>query len=73
MSAIVEIKINKPICVETFQNYRELGRFMLRYKDTTIAAGLINEVSSYYLPEYAVVQLSLKKILTINHQMSFSS
>ena len=44
MSAIVEIKINKPLCLELFQNYRELGRFMLRYSGTTVAAGLITEV-----------------------------
>jgi elongation factor 1 alpha-like protein len=44
MSAIVEIKINRPLCMELFQNFRELGRFMLRYSDTTIAAGLITEV-----------------------------
>lgn len=44
MSAIVEIKVNKPICIELFQNYRELGRFMLRYSGTTIAAGQIIEI-----------------------------
>ena len=44
MSAIVEIKISRPICMELYQNYRELGRFMLRYGGTTIAAGIITEV-----------------------------
>jgi len=44
MSAIVELKINRPICVELYQNYRELGRFMLRYGGSTIAAGIISEV-----------------------------
>lgn len=43
-SAIVEIKINKPICVELYQNYRELGRFMLRDNGVTIAAGQITEI-----------------------------
>lgn len=43
-SAIVEIKLNKPICVELYQNYRELGRFMLRYNGVTIAAGQITEI-----------------------------
>jgi elongation factor 1 alpha-like protein len=47
MSAIIEIKINKPICMELFQNYRELGRFMLRHSGTTIAAGQITEVCIY--------------------------
>jgi len=44
MSAIVEIKINKPLCMELYQNFRELGRFMLRYGSNTIAAGLITEI-----------------------------
>jgi elongation factor 1 alpha-like protein len=44
MSAIVEIKINKPICVELYQNFRELGRFMLRFNGNTIAAGLVTEI-----------------------------
>lgn len=47
MSAIIELKINRPICLELFQNYRELGRFMLRYGGNTIAAGIITEV--YFL------------------------
>ena len=41
---MVEIKINRPICMELYQNYRELGRFMLRLGDTTIAAGLITDI-----------------------------
>jgi elongation factor 1 alpha-like protein len=44
MSAMVEIKINRPICMELYSNYRELGRFMLRLGDTTIAAGLIMDI-----------------------------
>lgn len=44
MSANVEIKINKPICVELYQNYRELGRFMLRSAGATIAAGQITDI-----------------------------
>lgn len=44
MSAIIELKINRPICVELYQSYRELGRFMLRYGGTTIAAGIITEI-----------------------------
>lgn len=43
MTALVEIKISKPICVELYANYRELGRFMLRHGGTTIAAGQITE------------------------------
>lgn len=41
---MVEIQINRPICLELYSNYRELGRFMLRYGGVTIAAGLITEI-----------------------------
>jgi elongation factor 1 alpha-like protein len=44
-SAIIEIKLNESICMELYQNFKELGRFMLRSKGVTIAAGLINEFS----------------------------
>jgi elongation factor 1 alpha-like protein len=45
MSAIVEIELSRPICMELYQNYKELGRFMLRYAGKTIAAGQIIEVN----------------------------
>ena len=44
MSAIVEIKINRPICMELYQDYRELGRFMLRNGNMTFAAGIIADI-----------------------------
>ena len=49
MSAIVELKINKPMCLEAFHNNRDLGRFMLRNSGVTIAAGQITEVGFFLL------------------------
>ena len=44
MSAIVEIEVQKPICVELYKDYKDLGRFMIRSGGATIAAGLITKV-----------------------------
>ena len=43
-SGIVDIQLNRAICLELYQDYKELGRFMLRSKGATIAAGIINKV-----------------------------
>lgn len=43
-NAIVEIVVNKPICIELFRDVKELGRFMLRVAGTTVAAGLVTEL-----------------------------
>ena len=44
-SGLVEIEIARPICMELYKEYRELGRFMLRTRGTTIAAGVVTKVS----------------------------
>lgn len=44
MSAVVELEFDRPICLELFKDYKDLGRFMLRYSGHTIAAGLVEEV-----------------------------
>lgn len=43
-SAIVDITVNKPICVELFKDVKELGRIMLRVGGVTVAAGLVTEL-----------------------------
>ncbi|RWS06746.1 HBS1-like protein, partial [Dinothrombium tinctorium] len=43
-SGIVEISVNRPLCVELYKDYKELGRFMLRSKGATIAAGMITKI-----------------------------
>lgn len=44
MSAVVELEFDRPICLELYKDYKDLGRFMLRYSGHTIAAGLVEEV-----------------------------
>lgn len=43
-SGLVEIEVQRPICMELYKDYRELGRFMLRSGGTTIAAGLVTKI-----------------------------
>ena len=45
-NAEVVIHTFKPVCVELYKDYKDLGRFMLRYGGETIAAGVVTEVSS---------------------------
>ena len=43
-SAIVEVEVSRPVCVELYQDSKEIGRFMLRHGGATIAAGVITKV-----------------------------
>ncbi|XP_042908568.1 HBS1-like protein [Parasteatoda tepidariorum] len=43
-SAIVEIEVNRIICLELFKDFKDLGRFMLRSGGSTVAAGLVTEI-----------------------------
>lgn len=43
-SAIVELEFERPICIEQYKDFKELGRFMVRYAGHTIAAGLVEEI-----------------------------
>ena len=40
-SAIVKIRPVRPTCIETFQEFPEMGRFALRDMGATIAAGIV--------------------------------
>jgi elongation factor 1-alpha len=44
-SAIVKITPLRPIVAETFKEYPELGRFALRDSGSTVAAGIIQQVT----------------------------
>ena len=44
-AAIVKIKPLKPICIETYKDFPELGRFALRDSGRTIAAGIVKEIT----------------------------
>ena len=43
-TANVELELSRPVCVELYKEYKDLGRFMLRYGGRTIAAGIVTEV-----------------------------
>ncbi|CAN0255060.1 unnamed protein product [Lampetra planeri] len=42
-NAMVELQMQRPVCLERYKDFRELGRFMLRYSGSTIAAGVVTE------------------------------
>uniref|UniRef100_A0AAQ5ZAI3 HBS1-like protein n=1 Tax=Amphiprion ocellaris TaxID=80972 RepID=A0AAQ5ZAI3_AMPOC len=46
MNAVVEVQTQRPVSLELYKDYKELGRFMLRYVGSTIAAGVVTEVTS---------------------------
>lgn len=41
---MIEIEFERPVCLELYKDFKDLGRFMLRYSGSTIAAGLVEEV-----------------------------
>ncbi|TRZ80703.1 MAG: translation elongation factor EF-1 subunit alpha [Nitrosopumilales archaeon] len=47
-SAIVRIKPVRPLCIETFGEFPEMGRFALRDMGATIAAGIVKEITEKY-------------------------
>ena len=49
-AAIVKIKPVRPLAIETFKDFPEIGRFALRDMGTTIAAGVVLNVTDKYDP-----------------------
>uniref|UniRef100_A0A0D9WB71 Tr-type G domain-containing protein n=1 Tax=Leersia perrieri TaxID=77586 RepID=A0A0D9WB71_9ORYZ len=43
-TAVIEVKLNKEVCVEEFSNLKALGRVFLRSQGNTIAVGIVNRV-----------------------------
>eukprot|EP00164_Ancoracysta_twista_P002562 GFYU01003413.1.p1 GENE.GFYU01003413.1~~GFYU01003413.1.p1 ORF type:complete len:701 (-),score=178.20 GFYU01003413.1:100-2202(-) len=43
-TAVVEITVGRPVCVEEYKKYRALGRFMLREGGETLAVGIIQKI-----------------------------
>ncbi|GAB6029029.1 HBS1-like protein [Chamberlinius hualienensis] len=43
-NALVELEVSRPICVEEYKDFKELGRFMLRSKGATLAAGVVTQI-----------------------------
>jgi len=46
-TAMVEIKLNRPICIETYKDFKELGRFTIRSEGKTLAAGVVQELKEF--------------------------
>ncbi|MCP8323457.1 MAG: translation elongation factor EF-1 subunit alpha [Candidatus Methylarchaceae archaeon HK02M2] len=44
-SALIRIQPVRPLCIETYKEMPELGRFALRDMGTTIAAGVVKEIT----------------------------
>ncbi|MEM2966544.1 MAG: translation elongation factor EF-1 subunit alpha [Candidatus Nitrosocaldaceae archaeon] len=55
-AAIVKIRPVKPLCIEKFKEFPELGRFALRDMGTTIAAGIVQEITEKYTLEKATAK-----------------
>jgi elongation factor 1-alpha len=49
-AAIVRIKPVRPLAIETFKDFPEIGRFALRDMGTTIAAGVVKAITEKYDP-----------------------
>lgn len=43
-SAIVQLEVSRPVCLELYQEYKELGRFMMRSGGNTVAAGVVTKI-----------------------------
>uniref|UniRef100_T1E5K1 HBS1-like protein n=1 Tax=Crotalus horridus TaxID=35024 RepID=T1E5K1_CROHD len=43
-NALIELQTQRPIALELYKDFKELGRFMLRYGGSTIAAGVVVEI-----------------------------
>lgn len=43
-TAVVQLEVARPVCMELYQEYKELGRFMLRSGGNTIAAGVVTKI-----------------------------
>ncbi|NOJ29017.1 MAG: translation elongation factor EF-1 subunit alpha [Nitrososphaeraceae archaeon] len=50
-AAIVRIKPVRPLAIETFKEFPEIGRFALRDMGTTIAAGVVKAITEKYEPK----------------------
>ena len=43
--ALIEVKCQRPICLELFKDSKSLGRITCRYGGDTIAAGMVIEIT----------------------------
>eukprot|EP00285_Hemiselmis_virescens_P016658 CAMPEP_0173400684 /NCGR_PEP_ID=MMETSP1356-20130122/48633_1 /TAXON_ID=77927 ORGANISM="Hemiselmis virescens, Strain PCC157" /NCGR_SAMPLE_ID=MMETSP1356 /ASSEMBLY_ACC=CAM_ASM_000847 /LENGTH=566 /DNA_ID=CAMNT_0014360657 /DNA_START=95 /DNA_END=1795 /DNA_ORIENTATION=+ len=43
-SVVVRVKMARPICIEKYKDFAQMGRFMIRDQGSTIGIGIINEL-----------------------------
>ncbi|XP_041043430.1 HBS1-like protein isoform X3 [Carcharodon carcharias] len=43
-NALIELQTQRPVSLELYKDFKELGRFMLRYGGSSIAAGVVTEI-----------------------------
>ena len=43
-TAVIQVELSRPMCLELYQECKELGRFMLRSGGNTIAAGIVTKI-----------------------------
>ena len=43
-TAVVQVELSRPMCLELYQECKDLGRFMLRSGGNSIAAGIITKI-----------------------------
>jgi translation elongation factor EF-1alpha len=49
-TAMVELTLDRAICLEAYTDSREFGRVLLRKESETIAAGVISKIITFYQP-----------------------
>ena len=50
-SAVVKVQPLRPLCIETFKEFPEVGRFAMRDMGSTIAAGVVTEITEKWTAE----------------------
>lgn len=43
-AAIIRIKTERPVCLETFENSKEFGRFVFRSEHQTLGTGIVEKI-----------------------------
>lgn len=49
-AALVKLRPLRPLCIETFKEFPEIGRFAIRDMGTTVAAGVVREITEKAQP-----------------------
>ena len=44
--AVIQLEVQRPVCLELYQDCKDLGRFLLRFGGNTIAAGMVTKVGN---------------------------